>query len=304
MSRVSSHSFLFIGGLHRSGTSLVADWLAEHRSISRLSGTGVPEDEGQHLQSIYPTAGGLGGAGRFGNSSRAHLTDDSELVTPRTRDALLDSWSPFWDMGKPMLLEKSPPNVLRTRFLQALFPDAYFVMVIRHPVAVAYATQRWFRRGTRALAHPVHSQVRHWATCYETLEVDAPHLRRLLVTRYEDLVADPGRELSRLFAFLELEPTGGAHVPKPGLNEKYFERWMSRRNPLRRAYVNAVTKRLDPRVNRLGYSLSCPQPVAPDPEKAAKLPMSSGNMTGRRTDIRAAHSADQRGARFGTLPNS
>jgi len=37
-------------------------------------------------------------------------------------------------------VEKSPPTRLRTRLFQALFPDAYFVIIIRHPAPVALAT--------------------------------------------------------------------------------------------------------------------------------------------------------------------
>ena len=36
-----------------------------------------------------------------------------------------------------MLVEKSPPNIVRMRYLQALFPRASFVMILRHPVVVA-----------------------------------------------------------------------------------------------------------------------------------------------------------------------
>ena len=47
-------ALVFVGGLHRSGTSLVHRCLALHPAVSGFSGTGVPEDEGQHLQTVYP----------------------------------------------------------------------------------------------------------------------------------------------------------------------------------------------------------------------------------------------------------
>ena len=31
-------------------------------------------------------------------------------------------------MSKPVLVEKSPPNLIRTRFLQALYPEARQIM--------------------------------------------------------------------------------------------------------------------------------------------------------------------------------
>ena len=37
---------------------------------------------------------------------------------------MLATWSPYFDLDKRILVEKSPPNLLRFRFLQAAFPDA------------------------------------------------------------------------------------------------------------------------------------------------------------------------------------
>ena len=46
---IEGERLVFIGGLHRSGTTPLADALAQHPDISGLSGTGAPHDEGQHL---------------------------------------------------------------------------------------------------------------------------------------------------------------------------------------------------------------------------------------------------------------
>ena len=112
---------VFVGGLHRSGTTLLARCLAAHPAIAGLSRTGVPEDEGQHLQDVLPTAQAMGGPGRFALRPEAHLTESSPLVSRDARERLLRAWEPYWDRTRPLLLEKSPPNLLRTRFLQALF---------------------------------------------------------------------------------------------------------------------------------------------------------------------------------------
>jgi hypothetical protein len=116
--------------------------LAEHPLTSGFASTGVPADEGQHLQSVYPTAKVYGGPGKFGFAAEAHLTEASALVSRESAERLFAEWAPHWDAERPILVEKSPPNLIRFRFLQALLAAAAFVAVLRHPLAVAYASSR------------------------------------------------------------------------------------------------------------------------------------------------------------------
>ena len=86
------HRFVFVGGLHRSGTTLLARCLAEHPEVSGFSGTRAPEDEGQHLQNVYQPGRAHGGPGRFGFDPEAHLTETSALVSDASRARLLEQW--------------------------------------------------------------------------------------------------------------------------------------------------------------------------------------------------------------------
>ncbi|MGH3016642.1 MAG: sulfotransferase family protein, partial [Gaiellaceae bacterium] len=160
---------VFVGGLHRSGTSLLTRCLMQHPLVSGFEGTGVPEDEGQHLQTVYRPAKDFGGPGRFAFDPDVRLAEDSPLVTDESRRRLMEEWGRWWDTTKPVLVEKSPPNLVRGRFLQALFPGARLVMMQRHPLAVAYATQKWSRTSLRSL-------VRHWLAAHEAFEEDRPRL--------------------------------------------------------------------------------------------------------------------------------
>jgi hypothetical protein len=251
---------VFVVGLHRSGTSLVHRCLAAHPDVSGFADTGVPEDEGQHLQTVYPPAHRYGGAGLFGFAPEAHLTETSPLATAESRDRLLREWGPYWRPDAVVKVEKSPPNLVRTRFLQALFPDAVFVAVLRHPVAVAGAT----RKGRRLLLS-YETLVRHWVTCHAVLAADAPHLRRLHVVRYERFVADPDAELARIFAAVGLAPhPSGEHV-RAGVNKRYFVRWRSRLNPHRAIDRRRTIARWEPEVRKFGYSLVDTETVADVP---------------------------------------
>ena len=244
------HQLVFLAGLHRSGTTLLARLLAAHPEVSGFSGTGVPADEGQHLQGVYPPASVYGGPGRFGFAPESHLTETSPLVSEENAHAIFAQWSEHWNLARPVLLEKSPPNLLKTRFLQALFPGSRFVVIVRHPIPVSIPTARW--RGTRRYDR----MLAHWLRCHALFEADRGHLDRVHVLRYEELVRDPTGTLRAIFEFLELDPIPPSEPVEDGANEKYFRRWQELKHDLRmRAYLDLVSLRYERPVRRYGYSL-------------------------------------------------
>ncbi len=225
----ASQQLLFVGGLHRSGTTPLARALAAHPEISGLRDTGVREDEGQHLQGVYPKAKVYGGSGRFANDPRAHLTAQSPLVSTENAAALRRAWDPYWDLDRRYLLEKSPPNLIMGRFLQALFPGAPLIVVVRHPVVVALSNKKW-RKAVSAdprKFETISGLVEHWLTAHRTFLGDAPHLEPLHVLHYEDLVTDPARELARIEAFLGLASPIDPTLIKVGASLPYEQTWDS-----------------------------------------------------------------------------
>ena len=123
--------YLFIIGLHRSGTTLLSKAIAANKICSGFQDTGVPMDEGQFLQSVYPVAKKFGGPGLFGFHKDSHLTENSPLLTQFNKNLLKIEWEKFWDLSKELLVEKSPPNILKTRFLQEIFPNSYFLLITK-----------------------------------------------------------------------------------------------------------------------------------------------------------------------------
>jgi hypothetical protein len=251
---MEGHKLVFLAGLHRSGTTLLARLLAAHPEVSGFSGTGVPADEGQHLQDVYPPAAVYGGPGRFGFAPESHLTEESPLVSEANARAIFEQWSKHWDLSQSVLLEKSPPNLLKTRFLQALFPGSAFVVIVRHPIPVSIPTARW--RGTRRYDR----MLAHWLRCHALFEADREHLERVHVVTYEQLVRDPAGTLYGIFEFLELEPIPPSEPVEGGANEKYFRQWRELKGDLRmRAFLDLGSLWYERRVRRYGYSLLSPE---------------------------------------------
>jgi hypothetical protein len=243
---------LFLGGLHRSGTSLAFRLLRRHPLVSGFFGTGAAEDEGQHLQTVYQPAKAFGGEGRFGFHRGAHLVELPPVVARTEARTLFGQWSPYWDLRRPVLIEKSPPNLIRMRYLQSLFPDAHFVVITRHPLEVALAQRK------RTGLQPLWSLVRHWFACHDTFSADAPRITRLLVVRYEDLVTAPQQTLDTLLGFVGLGPHPDAVAGEvtTASSDRYRAEWEDlAARPWFRPYADWLVHRFEADARRYGYSM-------------------------------------------------
>ena len=239
---------IFIGGLHRSGTTLLARLLASHPDATGLSGTGVPEDEGQHIQDVYPPAERHGGTGRFALKAKAHLTEDSPLATAENAQRLWEAWRPYWDSDKRFLVEKSPPNIVMGRFLQQLYPRAAFVFIVRHPVTVTLATRKWRKRTSLSRL------MSNWFRAHERTSGDLGHLQQVHMVSYEWLITDPAAVMTELTEFLRMPGTIDTSSVDAGGSTRYEEEWKSLLADGNRGAVKAY-HRFGERARSYGYDL-------------------------------------------------
>lgn len=237
---------VFVGGLHRSGTSPLARALASHEDISAMHGTGAPEDEGQHLQSVYAPALASGGAGSFALDPGSHL--DEQHAGPDVAARLSSDWSGHWDLDRPVLLEKSPPNLVRMRYLQAVFPGARFILLVRHPLVVSLAQKKGRRPSLDHL-------VRHWLAAHERAAADAAKVEQLFLVTYEHLTAAPDAVVGRIHQWLGIEPRPvPADVALAPRDEHYHARWDAlQANALLGAYTSHLARRYGGAIASFGY---------------------------------------------------
>lgn len=217
---MSEKRHVFIGGLHRSGTTLLASVLGQHPDVSHFSQTGVIEDEGQFLQTVYQVDTDFGGPGRFAFDGKAYLDERSGLVSAANAMKLAQDWGKYWDGSKTVFIEKTPANLIRGRFLQALFPDSFFIFIVRHPVATSIATYKWSGTGIYSLLH-------HWVRAHEIMRDDLPFLDRALVVSYEGLMAEPAAILRHIEDFIGLKNHNYRTGFNQDMNAKYFSSWQT-----------------------------------------------------------------------------
>lgn len=190
--------WVFLVGCYNSGTTLLSELLGRHPEISALP------TEGHFITDQFVKDYDIGLPRMWAAREELfRLTEDDDGPDPVR---IKKEWGMRLNLSKPVLLEKSPPNTPRTRWLQKHFQPAYFVAIVRNGYAVAEGITR--KGDPRHLREgwPIEQSAWQWRRSIEVLEQDAGHLDHLLWTRYEDFTQDPLRELNRICEFLNISP--------------------------------------------------------------------------------------------------
>jgi hypothetical protein len=104
--------------------------------------------------------------------------------------------------GRRLLLDKTPAYALILDFVARLYPNARFVVLTRHPLAVWSSYVDSFFDGDHEAAHKHNPLLERYVPAIARFvrEARVP----IHTVRYEQLVVDPTRELERLCGFLGL----------------------------------------------------------------------------------------------------
>jgi omega-hydroxy-beta-dihydromenaquinone-9 sulfotransferase len=245
---------VFIVGCHRSGTTILYETLAQHSDLAYFTNASsfMPHipilanqmfrllgemknpverfvQDGLNISPHTPSEGiriwelhGLAS----GNYCLNETHDNPELKSYLK----LTIQKHLMYSGRSRFINKNPDNSVRIRYLNRLFPDAYFIHIVRDGRAVCHsllkfrklaseffgAEHRHATSGVKVKAwdeiskcwhsDPVRSVGLVWRAVMETLEFDRQFIppERYLEVRYEDFVAQPMEYLQKITQFCDL----------------------------------------------------------------------------------------------------
>lgn len=252
MELTAATPMVFITGLHRSGTSYLHRVLRDHPELFGLRNTEQPEDEGQHVQDVLPTAAAYGGPGQFAFAAEAGGSAQRLLLTSESQQRLCSSWARFAEhkASARMFVEKSPSTMLRMPLLQGLFPGAKFICLVRHPIPTSLSTKQWTNGSLQSLCA-------HWFTAYRHALEDFSQLDSLVFIRYEDLLRTPAKVLTAIQEYLALENNFSNVEPIEDENQKWLQQW-ERHYRAQQKSLQDFTPEESRLLRDFGYSLEPP----------------------------------------------
>lgn len=205
---------IFIGGVNRSGTSLVRQLVGSHPEVA------LPPTEFEFFKRFAKPIG----RSRDGASDTAGLVDGLlawpkvagwglhhgsvlayAMADPSPKGLFVAALRAYADkLGKPRFGDKTTDYERQLHMFDRWFGSDYaFVHVLRHPVST-FASGRWYGGVERQLDPRVWA--RQWRkSVLIALRALRAREGRYVVIRYEDLVGDPEGELRRICAVARLE---------------------------------------------------------------------------------------------------
>ena len=219
--RQFSNPYVFVVGCPRSGTTLLQRMLDNHPQLTVANDTHFITRAAKHALREDPqpamTPELLEAVSSYRRTYRMGLEDSALTEAAEHCDTYAAFVSRLYTLrgnmkNKPLSGEKTPDYCRQMPALHALFPDARFVHIIRDGRNTTLSTLNWASGekgpGKWSLWHqdPLATSALWWRWQVGTGQQQGRELGTscYLQLRYEDLVANPVRELTSLARFLDL----------------------------------------------------------------------------------------------------
>lgn len=191
---VGSHKWCFIVGCNNSGTSLL-------QKLFELTGkVSTHSTEGQ----LYTRTLTRSIRRRYAYLWSEYIDEliaDEKLSPISVGPRLAHDW--MRELNTPIkniIVEKTPANVTRMKLLQQIFPNSYFIGLVRNGYSVSEGIKRKGR-------HSISKGAKHWNTVNQLLVKNSDTVDRFLLVKYEDLADRPAELVNSIAEFLEMDST-------------------------------------------------------------------------------------------------
>lgn len=257
---------VFVVGFPRSGTTLLEQMLDAHPRLQSM-------DERPFFNMLSNQLDDVG----------IEIPRDLGKLTQRDCDELRKGYLTMacskvprhWDAR---LVDKNPMNMLWLPMIHRMFPEAKFILALRHPCDVILSC---YMQNFRAALLAIASQsLSHLAQAYvDTMRSWLYHVDvfkpNVFVSRYEDLVDNTRRQAQRIASFLEIDDADAmlgfaerakekGYIKTPSytqviepINKGGLARWQRYRE-----YVEPVLPILQPMLAHWRYTADAPATVA------------------------------------------
>ena len=178
-------------------------------------------------------------------------------------------WLKYWDIRRPILLEKSPPNIIRALEIQAHFKPAYFICMVRNPYAHCEGIIRRNNNQPKNAAEFV-------INCFKYQRKNIEILENVLMITYEELTEDTDLVVDKLTRFIpwlndintNLVSKAHNYMKKPMPISNMNDEKIARLSKQQMHELNSVFEKEKDLLDYFGYEIICenhtlPQHVVP-----------------------------------------
>ncbi|GAC1676120.1 MAG: tetratricopeptide repeat-containing sulfotransferase family protein [Steroidobacteraceae bacterium] len=188
---------IFIVGLPRSGSTLLEQILASH---SQVEGTGELADI--PAIALELTAG-------QNSAGRSEYLESVAMLGCQNVESLADKYlsrtKAYRPLGRPRFVDKLLGNFGNIAFIHLMFPHAAIIDARRHPLGCGFSCYKQLFSRELAFTYDLAEMGRYYRDYADLMEhFDAVLPKRVHRVYYEQLVADPEREVRRLLDYCDL----------------------------------------------------------------------------------------------------